>query len=316
MRQGVSPRSDERQTLISIDGILRARPQQPVATTRGRGWGGVTLDMHNPYFNCAERYAGLDHHLICYCPAGLATLIQTRAGRVHSGVVSAGISFIMPAGHESGWEGNSGLSARLRIPTALVAAAAEQLGPHRPAQVEIRNVFEVRDPVIERLALTLLAEIDLPAHPAQRLLVDAVSTAIAAHLLRRYNAYEVMAPPPAPALGPADLARLVAYIEDNIHSTIGLADLAALVNVSRFHFTRLFKRSTGHTAISFVETCRIRRAQALIRETDLPLAQIAQDTGFADQSHFTRRFHRQVGCTPTAFARQHGCRRSGRGDVP
>jgi AraC family transcriptional regulator len=85
-----------------------------------------------------------------------------------------------------------------------------------------------------------------------------------------------------------------------------------VVNVSRFHFTRLFKRSTGLTAISFVEQCRIRRAQALISETDLPLAHIALMTGFADQSHFTRRFHRHVGCTPAAFAREQSRRRSAR----
>jgi AraC family transcriptional regulator len=65
--------------LISIDEILCARPQQPIATTRGRGWKGVTVDCHRPYFNWAETDAGLDHHLIGYCPSGSARLIQTRA---------------------------------------------------------------------------------------------------------------------------------------------------------------------------------------------------------------------------------------------
>ncbi len=66
------------------------------------------------------------------------------------------------------------------------------------------------------------------------------------------------------------------------------------------------------TAISYVERRRIVRAQSLILEIDLALVEIALMTGFADQSHFTRRFHRHVGRTPAAFAREHGRRRSAR----
>jgi AraC family transcriptional regulator len=295
---------------LSIEDILHARPQQPEATTRGRGWGGVTLDVHRPYFKCAESYSALDHHLICYCPAGSSRLIQGRAGTLHDSVISTGMSYIMPAGYDSTWEGDSGQSARLRIPTPLIALAAEQLGQRSTSQVEIRNVFETRDLVIERLALTLLAEISLRPHPAQTLIVDAVSTALAAHMLRCYDAFEVFEHNKQARLGRKELARLIAYIEDNLDRTIGLAELAELANVSRFHFTRLFKRSTGYTAIGFVELCRIRRAQALISETDHALAQVALMTGFADQSHFTRRFRYHVGCTPAAFAREHGNRRS------
>jgi AraC family transcriptional regulator len=216
----------------------------------------------------------------------------------------------MPAGYDSTWEGDSGLSARLRIPTSLVALAAEQLG-RQPGKVEIRNVFQVRDSVLERLAQTLLAEMDRKTHPVQALIVDGISTALAAHLLRSYNVFEALEGSDERALGKLEIARLTEFIEDNLDRTISLEDLASVVNVSRFHFSRLFKRSMGSTAISFVEQCRIRRAQALITDTDLPLAEIALTVGFVDQSHFTRRFHRHVGCTPAVFAREQGRRRSG-----
>ncbi|WP_438391248.1 helix-turn-helix domain-containing protein [Caballeronia sp. DA-9] len=216
----------------------------------------------------------------------------------------------MPAGYESTWEGDSGLSARLRIPPSLVALAAEQLG-RRKSQVEIRNVFQARDPVIERLTQILLVELDRKAHPVQVLIVDAISTALVAHMLRAYNAFEAVECARERSLGAVEIARLTEFIEGNLHQTITLEDLASVVNVSRFHFSRLFKRSTGCTAISFVEQCRIRQAQTLITDTDLPLAEIALTVGFVDQSHFTRRFHRHVGCTPAVFAREQGRRRSG-----
>lgn len=177
-------------------------------------------------------------------------------------------------------------------------------------------MFQVLDPMIERLAQTLLVEIERKAHPVQVLIVDAVSTALAAHLLRSYNTFETVECSHERSLGKLEIARLTEFIEDNLDRTISLEDLASIVNVSRFHFSRLFKRSIGSTAISFVEQCRIRRAQALITDTDLPLADIALTVGFVDQSHFTRRFHRHVGCTPAVYAREQGRRRSGLRSAP
>lgn len=298
--------------LLSINEILDARPQKPVITTRDRGWSGITLDLHRPYFNCSESYPGLDHHVICYAPSGSARLVQRRAGKVHESVITAGVSLIMPAGYDSGWEGESGLSARLRIPTSLIDAAAAQVGSRSTTRVEIRNEFAVRDIVLERLAQAMLAEMELEQHPAQTLVVDSISMAIAAHMLRQYNAFGGIEPCQAPPMGKRELARLIVYVEDNLDRQITLAELAEVVNVSRFHFTRLFKRSTGVTPIRFVEQCRIRRAQTLIADTDLSLVDIALVTGFADQSHFTRRFLRQVGCTPAAYAREKGRRRPAR----
>ncbi|SDC87455.1 helix-turn-helix domain-containing protein [Paraburkholderia lycopersici] len=295
---------------VSIDDIVHVLSHRATATTRGREWTGVTVDMYAALPDVSERYPALDHHLICFCPYGSARLVQGRDGKIHESLVSAGVSMLMPAGHDSLWEGDASATARLRIPTALVESAAEQIGARSSSQVEIRNVFETRDTVIAYIARILMAELERQPHPAQLLIVDQVSNALAAHLLRNFNAFEPVVSRELTALSQVELARVTEYVEANLDRPIGLAELARIVNVSRFHFTRLFKRCTGMTAISFVEQCRIRRAQSLILETDWPLSQIALAAGFADQSHFTRRFHRHVGCTPAAFAREHGRRRA------
>ena len=296
----------------SIDDILALIPDRPVATTRGRGWGGVTLDLHqhaSGYSVCTPAH---DHHLICYCSAGGGRLIQGRDGILHDSFLSAGMSLVMPAGCDSTWEGDAAPSARFRVPVEIVQSAAEQLGRRAAGAFEIRNVFETRDNTIERGAQILTSEIDRPAHRSQSLIVETLSCALAAHMLRSYNAFELPADEDIPPLAKHELAKVLEFIEGNLDRSISLVELASLVNVSRFHFARLFKRSTGTTAIAFVEQCRIRRAQALVADTDTPLAEIALMTGFADQSHFTRRFHRAVGCTPAAFARERGRRRPGR----
>lgn len=305
----------QRPQLISIDDIVDVPLLRPTATTRERGWSGVTVDLYRPRLNRSESYPGLDHHVISYFPSGAARMIQKRAGVVHDSVMSTGASLLMPAGLASTWEGDSAATARLRIPISLVDSAGEQLGRRCATRFEIRNVFEMRDPVIERVAVTLLAEMERKPHPAQALIVDGLSCALAAHLLRSYNTFDAPEPCEAPPLGRLDIARIDEFIEDNIERPISLAELAAVVNVSRFHFARIFKRSTGKTAIGYVEQCRIQRAKALIAGSDTPLAEIALMTGFADQSHFTRRFHKHTGCTPAAYGRDQGRRRFGRRSV-
>jgi AraC family transcriptional regulator len=104
-----------------------------------------------------------------------------------------------------------------------------------------------------------------------------------------------------PGLPVRTLANVIDFINDHMSEPIGLNELASAAHLSRFHFTKLFKLSTGFSPMAYLEHSRIRRAQELIRMGDLQLAEIAVAMGFADQSHFTRRFRRHVGCTPGCF---------------
>lgn len=85
-------------------------------------------------------------------------------------------------------------------------------------------------------------------------------------------------------LSSPELMKIAVYVEDNLGEPIKLADLATIAGVSVSHFARLFKLSTGVTAMSFVEQCRVRRAQTLIHDRDLPLVEVALITGFSDQA--------------------------------
>lgn len=294
---------------LSIEEVLRHLPDFPIATTRDRGWTGVTLDVHDspaPYAGTAQ---ARDHHVIGYCRSGWSRLIQRRAGKTHDGVVSAGMSILLPAGTDSAWDGDLAATARLRVPTALLDQASEEIGMAMPGRFELLNIFQTRDPIIEILAKVLMGELDRAPHPAQGLIAESASCALAAHLVREYNAYVSAPPPVLPSFDQRTLTRIEHYIDDHIGHSISLAQLAAIANVSRFHFARLFKRSTGQTAMAYVEGSRIRKAQELIKRAELPLSEIALVLGFADQSHFTRRFRRQVGHTPAAYARNFGARR-------
>jgi AraC family transcriptional regulator len=159
--------------------------------------------------------------------------------------------------------------------------------------------------VIGHLSSIFADELNRPSHPAQDLLIQFASLSLAAHLLRGYDTFGTKQPR-LTGLGSRALSTVLSYIEEHVESGITLDVLAALANVSRFHFARLFRASTGMSPMAYVERSRLLRAQALIREAHLSLAHIASLMGFADQSHFTRRFRMQFGYTPNAYARHHG----------
>jgi AraC family transcriptional regulator len=80
-----------------------------------------------------------------------------------------------------------------------------------------------------------------------------------------------------------------------------LAELAAIVRLSQYHFAHLFKQSTGISPHQYLIRWRIERAKQLLAMGNLSIAAIAQTVGFASQGHFTYHFKRLVGVTPRVF---------------
>jgi AraC family transcriptional regulator len=99
------------------------------------------------------------------------------------------------------------------------------------------------------------------------------------------------------------LRRVTAYIEDHIGQRISLDELARQAGVSRFHFARQFRLSTGESAMSYLRRVRIERSKSILQARETTIAEVAARLGFSDQSHFTRIFGRLVGVSPGSFAR-------------
>lgn len=112
-------------------------------------------------------------------------------------------------------------------------------------------------------------------------------------------------PPGRLHLSPVKLKRVIDYVEANLGEPISLIDMASVADLSVFHFSRMFKLATGDTPYHFVAARRLARAELLLRTTELPLAQLALDCGFASQSHFNAAFLKAMGTTPGRYRRAH-----------
>ena len=98
--------------------------------------------------------------------------------------------------------------------------------------------------------------------------------------------------------------RTVQFMQLNYGAKTSLEDIARSVYLSPTYLCRLFKRKMGVTIMQFYTTLRIDKCKDLLTATDLPLSEITQETGFGDQSHFTKVFKRAVGMTPLAYRRK------------
>ncbi len=119
----------------------------------------------------------------------------------------------------------------------------------------------------------------------------------------RRAAIEVTAP--QRGLNARVMTRVVTYIEDNLGEELSLGTLASVACVSRFHFARMFKLSTGYSPMAYVLRRRIERARLQLVQGYQKLSDLAAELGFCDQSHFTRIFRRMTGFTPGQYARRH-----------
>lgn len=108
---------------------------------------------------------------------------------------------------------------------------------------------------------------------------------------------------PRGGLAPWQLRRVLTHIEAHLGVPITTAELASLVRLSPFYFSRAFRRSFNDSPHAYVMRRRVERAQGMMLTTTAPLAQIALSCGLADQAHFTRLFRRFAGESPGRWRR-------------
>lgn len=105
-------------------------------------------------------------------------------------------------------------------------------------------------------------------------------------------------------MAPELFRRLEALIDARLGDDLMLADLASEVDLSAYHFSRMFKRTTGMSPHQFVLDRRIAKARDMLRNSGESLAEIAADCGFASQSHMTDVFRAKLGVTPGRYRKE------------
>ena len=104
-------------------------------------------------------------------------------------------------------------------------------------------------------------------------------------------------------LSKTQLHSILDYIDSHLDEALTVDELARIACLSRYHFGKMFKQSSGKTPHQYVLARRIERARDLLSRRRNSLVEIALAAGFRNQSHFTSVFSSRVGVTPAAYRR-------------
>ncbi|MDF3838760.1 AraC family transcriptional regulator [Cupriavidus basilensis] len=228
------------------------------------------------------------------------SLFSTEAGPVR---LSRGDVVVIPAGQvhacnpvpDGRWSYQMLHLDPAWVEAVLAANGAAPALPQALARVRITSAAD------SYAALCRLNQMLFSAAPAAR--KEAALAGFVGVLLGGIDPRQTVRLPRPPACGQASLARLVALLRERHAEALPLADMARSVGLSRYQLIRAFRAETGMTPHAYQLDLRINQARRLLRAGAAP-AEIAQELGFSDQSHFQRAFKQRVALTPRHYQRR------------
>lgn len=164
-------------------------------------------------------------------------------------------------------------------------------------ETALQPIFAHRDPELDALAFSIWAQVQRP----RELSSTAVELGVQMLLLIALQAYADRDPQPVEASMSAAVRDTLKHIEAHLDSPLNLSDLADRAGVSPFALSKAVKRHVGQSPIAYLTERRMERAKVLLKTTRLPIAQIAQLSGYGSQQHFATAFRRTTGFSPRAY---------------
>jgi AraC family transcriptional regulator len=276
-------------------------PSRVVLSSVGTKWNDIVLEQHHfPGSELAD--VMFKRHVIAINISHAVTGEYKKEGRFQRFFKAKNSISLFPS-HQpfsQRLKVERGVSASvlfLALDPAFISRTAEGL-EWDSDRIELVEQRRSTDPTLHHIAMALRAGIQ-SGDALDRMYGEALSTALAVHLLREYG---------APVLGPKrqyggglpreKLVRAVEYIQDQLDTELTVSGIAKAVYMSPYHFTRLFKESTGQSPYQYVVDARVRKAKELLTTGKFTISEAARQVGFVDQSHLTRHFKRVFGLPP------------------
>ena len=223
--------------------------------------------------------------LTCVLQGGFEESLRSKSieCRAHT------VLFKPPGELHSNCAGEAGArSLAIEVPDERLVAMRRAAAPLQT----VRHVASMQADVLVSLLMAELQEQDACA-----------GLAIEGLVLELLAAVGRTTAPDSETARPAWLDSALEELRARFRQPLPILEVAATVGVTASHFARVLWRHEGVTPSAYLRRQRIEWAKAQLQRTNRPLAAIAVDCGFADQSHFTRTFARLEGTTPGRFRR-------------
>jgi AraC family transcriptional regulator len=286
--------------LIAPDQLPSWVPGRLTVHSPEHGWGGVSVRGYRYPASDVEVPPVRDYVVVAYRRGATPLRRRVDGEWVREQLAPGDVSLLTRAA-ESHWVWDRDIEVvHVYLTADELAATCRQMYERDVQDVELHDTVKADDPAIHRTAM-LMAHEAAQGAAGSRLMVDSLSSQLAVHILRRHANVLFRDQDRADGLTFAQERAVRDYVQEHLGESIRLQDMAGSAALSRYHFTRRFRRSIGTTPHDYVLGQRVEQAKTLLQRTDVPLLDVACRCGFADQSHLTREFRKRVGTTPGRY---------------
>ncbi len=244
----------------------------------------------------------MSHHVIMAYNGSIQRM-ERRSGRsVAIGTFRPGVVIIIPEGSSSRWDIPKPVDVvQLYLPHTTLARVAGEADMAAPGILLERTAHP--DPVTSRLLLTAADALE-SNEVLDTLFRQQLTDLLATRLLAAHTGSPTTIPPVMGGLAPKTLLRAIERLRSDSDADVSLATLASEAGLSRFHFCRAFKESTGLSPHAWLRQYRLEQAMTMLRDTDSSVASVAAALGYASQTAFAAAFRRLTGDAPSDWRRR------------
>jgi len=295
-RQGDLPATDRRLADAEMARVLGTVPFRMALDSSGAG---IAHWNHDALHDVVEP---MTHHVIM-AYNGSVQRMERRSGRsVARGTFRPGVVIIIPEGSSSRWDIPKPVDVvQLYLPHATLKRVADEADTATPIDLLERTAHP--DPITSRLLLSA-ADVLESNEVLDKLFRQQLTGLLATRLLAAHSGAPTTIQAVRGGLAPKTLLRAIERLRSGSDADLSLAALASEAGLSRFHFCRAFKESTGLSPHAWLRQHRLERAMNMLRHTDTSVAWVAAALGYSSQTAFAAAFRNMTGETPSVWRRR------------
>jgi AraC family transcriptional regulator len=290
------PSTDRRPSDVEMARVLGTAPLRMASSPSS---GTIAHWKHGALHDVVEPMT--DHVVMTY--AGSMQRLERRSGRsVAIGTARTGVVTIIPAGSSARWDISGPVNVvQLYLPHATLERIAGEADQAAPGHLLERTGHP--DPITSRLLMSA-ADVMEGSAALDALFRQQLTDLLATRLLTAHAGVPTTIQPVTGGLAPKALLRAIERLRSDSDADVSLAALASEAGLSRFHFCRAFKESTGLSPHAWLRQHRLEQAMNMLRDTDASVVSVAEALGYASQTAFAAAFRKLTGETPSNWRRR------------